>query len=62
MSHDPINCIGRRRLDLSVVDGKVQIRITLGDKPLAHLQLEPGEAAKFHAALVEVLNELKSLR
>ena len=59
---ESIACIGRRRLDVSVVDGKVQIRITLAEKALAHLQLEADEAAKFHAALVMVLNQLHQSR
>ena len=57
-----IKCVGRRRLDVSLVEGKVQMRITLGDKALAHLQLDAGEAAKLHAALVAVLNELHQSR
>lgn len=55
---ETIACVGRRRVDVSIVDGKVQLRITLGDKPLAHLLLEWKEAQKLRGLLGETLEHL----
>jgi hypothetical protein len=53
-----IECVGRRRLDVSVVDEKIQIRITIGDVALAHLMLPVTEAVSLRTEIDRVLDEL----